>query len=165
MAPVTVRKRHTLRKSEIGRIYSLLQEEIGESASLFRGERVEVVVTDAPWLLYLVDRRPTLMAYGDRVFPTLRGIMDHPFPERRLVVDMGAVPYMANGADVMRPGIIDISGDIRADRPLQVVDERHSKPLAVGIALYDADHIREMVKGKCARNIHHVGDDLWNLEI
>jgi len=165
MAPLIPRKRHTLRKSEIARIRSMLEEEIGESAALFHSDRVEVVSTSAPWSIYLVDRRPLLMAGEDWVFPTLRGIVERPFQERQLVVDMGAVRFMVNGADVMRPGVVEISDDIRVDRPLQVVDERHHKPLAVGIALADAPEIRRQETGKCARTIHHVGDDLWNLEL
>jgi len=82
-----------------------------------------------------------------------------------VVVDTGAVRFVANGADAMRPGIVSISPDIRAGRPVQVVEERHGKPLAVGIALFDAADMEQQEKGKSVRSIHHVGDDIWNLEI
>jgi PUA domain protein len=44
-----------------------------------------------------------------------------------------------------------------------VVDERHQKPLAVGIALYDSETLRNLKHGKTIKNIHWVGDDLWQI--
>jgi PUA domain protein len=82
-----------------------------------------------------------------------------------VVVDSGAVRFVVNGADIMRPGIVSISSDVLAGHPVQVVDERHSKPLAVGIALFGAADMEQQEKGKSVKNIHRVGDDLWNLEV
>jgi len=77
---------------------------------------------------------------------------------------MGAVSYVVNGADIMRPGVVDVTPDVTAGKPVQIVDERHGKPLALGIALYDAADLLAQEKGKVARTWHHVGDDIWNLE-
>ena len=44
---------------------------------------------------------------------------------------------VVNGADVMRPGIVAVSDDVVAGGPVQIVDERHKKPLAIGVALMD----------------------------
>ena len=165
MSKFTVKKRHVIRKSQIARLLDKLAEEIGPSAELFRSDRIERVETDAPVGIYLVDKKPLLMATDTWTFPTLRGLVEHPVPERRVVVDTGAVRFVANGADAMRPGIVSISPDIRAGRPVQVVEERYGKPLAVGIALFDAADMEQQEKGKSVRSIHHVGDDIWNLEI
>ena len=78
---------------------------------------------------------------------------------------MGAVPYMINGADVMRPGIVSVTDDVGAGKPALVVDEIHDKPLAVVIPLYDAAGIIALEKGKAAKNMHYIGDELWNLEL
>jgi PUA domain protein len=43
-----------------------------------------------------------------------------------------------------------------------VVDERHSKPLAIAVALEDSQTAKSMTRGKIARNIHYVGDRLWS---
>ena len=98
-------------------------------------------------------------------FPRSGEFSNTRFPERRIVVDSGAVPYVVNGADVMRPGIVSVSDDIRAGAPAQVVEERHGKPIAICIALHDAPGIREMKSGKACRNIHHVGDEIWATRI
>jgi PUA domain protein len=164
MARIIGKKRHSIRKSQIGPLYAALGEEIGTSASLFRSERVELLETSAGIVVYLVEKKPQLMERDGWVFPTLKGLLEHPFPERRVVVDAGAVPFVVNGADIMRPGIVTLSEDIRSGKPVQVVEERHGKPLATGIALFDADELRKKTSGKVVKTIHYIGDDLWNLE-
>ncbi|MDT8357108.1 MAG: RNA-binding protein [Methanomicrobiaceae archaeon] len=165
MAEITVRKRHTIRKSEAASLFQRLSAEIGESAALFTSGTVERVEIDSPFTVYLVDKKPHIFELGDIVFPTLRGAVERPFPERRIVVDAGAIPFMAKGADVMRPGIVSLTNDVRKDHPVQIVDERHGKPLAIGIALKDGAAIMEESRGKFVRTIHHVGDTLWGLSI
>jgi len=165
MAKITGKKRHSIRKSVIAPLYTALGEEIGESAFLFRSERVELLETSAEINLYLIDKKPQLVERDGWVFPTLRGLLEHPFPERKVVVDTGAVPYVVNGADIMRPGIISVSDDIVAGKPVQVVEERYGKPLAIGLALYNAAELREKNSGKVVKTIYYIGDELWNLEI
>lgn len=165
MAALTVKKRHTIRKDELTELYALLGKEIGPSAERFRSDRVEMAEMEAPFTLYLVDKRPLLMRRDGWVFPTVRGAIERPFPERTIVVDTGAVPFVAKGADVMRPGIVSVTDDIRKGSPAIVVEERHRKALAVVVALLDAPAIRAEAKGKMAKAVHHVGDALWALEL
>ncbi len=165
MPRITVKKRHVIRKSQIADLLRQLVDEIGASADLFRSDRIERVETDTAVGIYLVDKKPLLIATNDWAFPSLRGLVEHPIPERRVVVDAGAVRFVANGADAMRPGIVSISPDVRAGHPVQVVEERHGKPLAIGIALFDAADMERQEKGKSVKSIHYVGDDVWNLEI
>jgi PUA domain protein len=113
----------------------------------------------------MVNKKLLLMDTGDWVFPTLKGAIQFPFPERRIVVDAGAIPYVVNGADVMRPGIVSVTDDVKSSSPVQIVDERHGKPLAIGVALLDAPDIRASTSGKMCKNFHHVSDEIWNIEI
>ncbi len=62
-------------------------------------------------------------------------------------------------------GIVAVSDDVIAGGPVQIVDERHKKPLAIGVALMDGSTIRASAAGKMCKNFHHVGDELWNLEL
>ena len=164
MAKITGKKRHSIRKTQAAALYEALRAQIGESAELFRSDRLELLTTSAGLSLYLVDKKPQLMESGCGVFPTLRGLLEHPVLQRLVVVDAGAVPFVVNGADIMRPGIVSVTDDILAQQPVQVREERHGKPLAVGIALYDAADIRQRTTGKMVKTIHYVGDDLWNVE-
>ena len=151
MKKIVVKKRHSIRKSQAQDILSRLSEQIGPSAKFFHADMVEVLETNANVSLFMVNKKMSLMDNGTWVFPTLRGAILFPFPERRVVVDAGAIPYVVNGADVMRPGIVSISDDVKADAPVQIVDERHGKPLAIGIALFDAPDMRAKTQGKCVK--------------
>lgn len=164
MAKITGRKRHSIRRSQASALFAGLREQIGESAGLFPKEGVELLETNAGVALFLIDKKPQIMQSGEWVFPTLRGLLEHPVSSRRVVVDSGAVPFVVNGADIMRPGIVSVTEDVRAGFPVQVVEERHGKPLAIGIALFDAAEIRERGSGKMVKTIHFIGDELWNVE-
>ena len=41
----------------------------------------------------------------------------------------------------------------------------HNKPLAIGISLITGPEMVENDEGKAIKSIHHVGDEIWNLEI
>ncbi|OPX64233.1 MULTISPECIES: RNA-binding protein [unclassified Methanoregula] len=165
MKKIVAKKRHSIRKSQAQDLLTRLAEQIGPSAKLFHADMIEVLETNADVSLFLVGKKPLLMDTGTWVFPTLRGAVQFPFPERRVAVDAGAIPFVVNGADIMRPGIVSVTDDVKADAPVQIVDERHGKPLAVGIALFDAPAMRAATGGKMVKKFHHVGDEIWILEI
>jgi PUA-domain protein len=165
MKKIVIKKRHSIRKSQAQDLLSRLFDQIGDSAKFFHADMIEVLETNAEITLFLVNKKPLLMDTGDWVFPTLKGAIQFPFPERRIVVDAGAIPYVVNGADIMRPGIVSVTDDVKANGPVQIVDERHGKPLAIGRALLDAPDMRARISGKMCKNFHHVSDEIWNIEI
>ena len=166
MGKLTVRQRYAVRKSKLSEIYRNLEATIGKSAEQFRSDMVEVAeLSGGDVVIYLLDRKPHLMEINGKIFPTLRGAVEKPFDKRRIAIDAGAIPFMVKGADLMRPGVVDISYDVKKDEPVVIVDANHKKPLAIGIALMDADEMQGAQSGKVAKNIHYVGDDIWNLEI
>ena len=164
MPKIIPKKRHSIRKTQITELTARLIAEIDGAANQFTGERLEVVEMNTGLQIFLIDKKPLLMEYSDTVFPTLRGALERPFPQRRIVVDSGAVPYVINGADVMRPGIVSVTDDVRARGLVQIVEERHGKPIAICVAIFDASEIRARTGGKMAKNIHYVGDEIWNIE-
>lgn len=103
---------------------------------------------------------PTLLQSDEGMVPLLSAV--HLVKMREVVVDMGAVPHVARGADIMAPGVVSADEDIEPGSPIVVVDERHKKPLAVGLAVVSG---REMKgpRGKVVKNLHHVGDKIWDL--
>ena len=164
MGKLTSKRRHSIRKSQVSGILERLREEIGDGAEQFSGKMIEVIETNQDVHLYLVDKEQLILEKDGILFPSLRGALSRPFPQKRIVVDMGAVSFVVNGADIMRPGVADVSPDVTAGKPVQSVDERHGKPLASGIALFDAADLLAQEKGKVSRTWHYVGDDIWNLE-
>jgi len=81
----------------------------------------------------------------------------------RIVVDMGAVPHVVGGADIMAPGIRKVSGEFAEMQFLAVVDEKHGKYLAVGRALVGSGPMAATKKGKVVENVHYVGDLIWEV--
>ena len=77
-----------------------------------------------------------------------------------VLVDMGAVKFVCNGAKIMRPGItkFDIfkKGDI-----VVVRDEVHLKTLAAGIAMEDSEIAATKSKGYVIDNLHYISDIFW----
>jgi len=165
MSKIQTKKRHPIKKSQIARINNGLSDEIGPAAELFASKQIEFVSTSGTIQIYLIDKKPLVLEREGRLFPTLVGALERPFPQRRVTIDMGAIPYVINGADIMRPGVVQVTDDVCKDRPVQIVDETHGKPLALGIALYDATDLRSCTSGKVIKTFHYIGDDLWNLEI
>jgi len=118
----------------------------------------EVVVGED--VVYFVDGAPLIVRVKAGLLPSLKftkAIDSLP----RVVVDMGAVAHIANGADVMRPGIKDVRGDFGKGQLVVIVDERFSKPIALGVAGVDSEEMRRASKGKVIRSVHYVGDELW----
>jgi len=111
--------------------------------------------------LFFVEERPLLLRIGGRLLPTLlyREVLEH-LPA--VVVDMGAVPYICRGADVMAPGITEVRGEFERDELVVVRDERYGKALALGLSLFSSAEVREMRKGKAIKNLHYVGDEVWD---
>ncbi len=97
---------------------------------------------------------------GDRVLPFLtenKILEKFPF----VIVDMGAVKFMCNGADVMRPGITSYSEFSKGDI-VCVAEESQRKFLAVGISSRPSSDLDDQQKGHVVRNMHYVSDKFWN---
>ena len=99
------------------------------------------------------------------MFFTLQGLNVYKPREKRVVVDMGAVGFVTKGADVMAPGIVDSDENISEGDHVWICDERHLKPIAVGVALMNGIDMKSNNKGKSVQVIHYVGDMIWHLGI
>ena len=156
-----IKSRHHLKGSESKKILRLIEPFLEDPSPLERLP-LEVAETDDDFNLILLKGRPVFMMLEGKPFFTVRGAIEFP-PKRRMVVvvDSGAVSYIVNGADVMAPGIVEADSDIFPGDPVVIVEERHHKPLAVGVALLPGTEMRG--SGKAVRSVHHVGDDLWDM--
>jgi PUA domain protein len=80
----------------------------------------------------------------------------------KVTVDMGAIRFLTNGANVMRPGIKSFTGPFQTGDVVVVIDEKHGKALAVGTALVASAEGEKMEKGAVVKNVHYIGDKFWN---
>ncbi|WP_299331105.1 RNA-binding protein [Haloplanus sp.] len=157
-----VKSRHHLRSDEIRELEATLDAALGVGLDGEAYERVDLVGTEFD--LVLVDGEPQVFAVDDERFLTVRGANAHP-PERRVVtVDAGAVQFVSDGADVMRPGIVDADEVIDPGDLIVVVEETHGKALAVGRSLEPGADLPGD-SGKVVESVHHVGDDLYEFSV
>ena len=156
-----IRSRHHLRDDEADEIRYALRDTVGvapaEDASIEEAE-----VDDGPDL-FLVDGEPLVVRIDGEYFVTVQGALALEPDDLLVTVDAGAVEFVTNGADVMRPGVVEADEDIEEGDLVVIVEENHGKPLAVGRALTDGgDMLGD--EGRVIESIYHVGDELWEFE-
>lgn len=78
------------------------------------------------------------------------------------VVDEGAIRFLLNGADVMRPGIRRLDDWGPSGKLVVIREEKKGRAIAVGPSTVPSSEAQEMTKGGCVRNAHHVGDKYWS---
>jgi len=156
------RHRRRLRRKEIEKIANELEQVLGckvfsasDTVDMAEGSDFDIVLVNGNILALVIEKTP---------FLTVRGFLQYKATKRYVTVDMGAVPYVCNGADVMCPGIVDADLNIAVDDMVWMRDEKNNKPLAIGSALLSGPELMEGSRGKGVKNIHHVGDKLWKFE-
>jgi len=77
-----------------------------------------------------------------------------------VMVDMGAVKFMCNGANVMRPGITNYSS-FEKDSIVCIIEESQNKFLAVGKSCVISADMESMSKGEVVKNMHYISDKYW----
>ncbi|AGB30644.1 RNA-binding protein [Natrinema pellirubrum DSM 15624] len=153
-----VKSRHHLRSDAVSALEDTLEAQLGVSPEGDAYERVEFEDTD--WEVVLIDGEPQVAYFDEEPFLTVRGANAYD-PDKRLVtVDAGAVSFVSDGADVMRPGITEATDDISPDDLVVIAEESHGKVLAVGRARVDGTEMAGD-EGKVVDSLHHVGDDLY----
>ncbi len=101
-----------------------------------------------------------ILEHGGEYLPFLsEAALLERFP--RVVVDMGAVKFMCNGANVMRPGIRSHS-EFGEGAIVCVAEESRLKFLAVGRAQVASSELGGMERGEVVENLHYVSDRFWD---
>ena len=157
-----IKSRVILRKNDRSKIVSSLKDIFGDAVDAFSASKFEVVTTDEGKIIF-VDGKQMFMELEGQVFLTVRGALAFGPQVRRVVVDMGAVKFVVNGADIMSPGITAADDGILKDDLVVIVDESHKKPLAVGKALMSGPEMVESTSGKAVKSLLHVGDAFWEM--
>lgn len=157
-----ISSRHHLRSDEVTAITDMLEQTLGVEVEATSFELVELADTD--YDIVLIDGDPLVWYPGGEPFLTVNGANEFE-PTRRLVeVDTGAISFVSDGADVMRPGINTADESISAGDLVIVVEEAHGKALAIGRAETDGEDMLGE-KGKVVSSLHHVGDELYTFSV
>ena len=153
-----VSSRHHLRSDAVSDIEAALAEGFGVELSVEGGERVEFA--DSDWSVVLVDGEPLVTYLDGEPAPTVRGANERPPTKRVVTVDAGAVSFVSDGADVMRPGIVEADEDVEPGDLVAIAEETHGKVLAIGRSrVAGSDLLGD--SGKVIDSLHHVGDELY----
>lgn len=153
-----IKSRHHLKGSDARKIIAKIEPFLEDPSSL-RQSSLEMAVSDEGVDLIFIEGRPLLMIVEDQPFFTVLGAIEM-MPYKRLVmVDSGAVRFVVNGADIMKPGIVSADPEIAVGDLVVIVEERHNKPLAIGRALVAGTEMKG--EGKAVKSLHHVGDVIW----
>jgi len=151
-----------LREKEIKKVLAEFKASYSLDEKTFNRKPTAELAETGNGALIFIDNRPVILRREGKLFPTLT------FNEAleklpKAVVDMGAIPHICNGADIMAPGIRAIEGTFQEGATILVVDERFRKPLAIGLTLVNSNQMRETKQGKVISNTHFVGDQIWQI--
>jgi len=158
----TKQRRYALKTKEAKQILTEASKNLKLDLEVLFGSKVNVEVVESDvGMIYLVGGKPLFHKAGDKVLPTLL-FSEFTAQAPKIVVDMGAVPYVCKGADVMAPGIVRIEGEFSKGDLVLVVDMKFGKALALGESLYDAEAAKQTKKGPVVKTLHYVSDKIWN---
>ena len=154
-------RRYPLKAKDAKQIIEETHQKLHVNLEHLLGDKaiVELVESEGG-LIYLIAGKPLLFKLSDRLLPTLL-FSEFITKAPRVVVDMGAVPYVCKGATVMAPGIVRVEGDFAPLDLVLVVDVKFGKALAVAEALMDSEMARSAKKGPVVKTLHYVGDKIW----
>jgi len=158
---IKIKNRYPLKRKEVKIIFEELQKAFNCN---FFDDKTKIESGEIDGIkMILVDDEPCFVYYENKIVFTLHGVNRYKLKERFIVVDMGAIRFITNGADVMAPGVVDADKNICENELVWVCDEKHHKPLAIGFALMNGEQMIHEDKGKAVKVIHYVGDNLWNI--
>jgi PUA-domain protein len=156
-------RRYTLKSSDAKTLFSTASKKLGINLVGLVDSKVNVeAVGTGRGELLLVNKKPFLFRTKETVYPTLA------FEEiisklPKVVVDMGAVRHVCNGAGIMAPGIVQYEGEFKKGDLVSIVDIKFRKRLALGEAQYGMDVAKSVKQGVVVKNIHYVSDEIWNV--
>jgi len=162
-----IKSRHFIRKSELKPLKEEILKQYDDSfiEQVFpKKSNVEVIQTESGDTLYAVNNELKLWKSKYGYIPVLTLLLNNRVDLKTIVVDFGAIRYVANGADVMRPGITKIDPTIEKGDIVKIEEETHHRALAVGRALYNAAEMEATTTGKVIKNLHTIQDPIWEFE-
>ena len=164
---MNIKQRHFIQKSQIKDLKDEILSQYDEeflAQIIPEKARIEFIQTEAGDVLYAINNELRLWKSQEGYIPVLTLLLENKINLKKVIVDMGAIRFVANGADIMRPGITNIDPSIKKGDIIDIVDETHDRSLAVGKALYDAKEMEAKKSGKVVKNLHTIQDAVWKFE-
>ena len=151
-------KTNLISKSETNHILEMVSKQWNQELPKIKNLKVYFIDQNSQ---LIVGSGITILKIDDQYLPFLNQTQVlEKFPN--VMVDMGAVKFMCNGANVMRPGIKKYT-KFSKDDVVCIVEESKHKFLAVGKALTDSLELENISKGEVLKNLHYVSDKYWEI--
>jgi PUA-domain protein len=159
----TKQRRYPIKPKEAKQLLDEASKTLNFNVEEALGQKINVEVVESDvGSIYVLNGKPLLFRVeGGKILPTLQ-FSQYVAKAPKVIVDMGAVPFVCKGADVMAPGIVRIEGEFNAGDLLVVADIKFGKALALGEALMDSANARQTKKGPVVTTLHYVSDKVWD---
>ena len=152
--------RRRLKDKEVRQLLKEFIERFPASEAILRSAKSFEELPVEQGVVLFADGKPLILRKQGILLPSLKfDELINGMPH--VVVDMGAVAHVANGAQIMRPGIKQFGGEFAKGELVVIVDERFSKAIALGLAEMNSEAMKSLTKGRVITNVHYVGDELW----
>lgn len=154
-------KRQVVSKHDSRDLIAKLESSTGAHMELPRSAQVEILEPEEGSKFVTVDGRFTFIESDGGYLPFV-GSAEAVGLFPSVTIDQGALKYIINGADVMRPGISKYDDWGEAGKIVVVREDKKGRAAAVGRASVPSNEMAELKKGVCVKNLHHAGDRYWN---
>lgn len=140
------------------------QYEIDMTQLLRKEDVLESIKTTDKKVFILRNGVPIFILQHDRYIPTVKCVHLIPDIAKKVVVDVGAIKYLINGADVMAPGLLHRTSDYPAVQENEVVSvygygKTHA--LGVGVVQMDNQQVEQIKSGVAIKMLSHLGDKTY----
>jgi len=162
MRELSVKRRYRLRAKESKEVLAWIEDRFGVDLS---GLEDLECGSMGDHKAYLANGKVVALEMDGGLMPTIHGLMEHGPTKAYVTVDMGAVRFLANGADVMSPGIVEADPSIEPGDIVWVRDVKNKRPLCVGRALISGPEMALKGPGKAIATLHLVGDTIFNAQV
>jgi len=162
MSDIRIKKRGRLREKEIKALSEEISQKVGIQVFTLKDTIDKAESSDFD--VIFVNNEILAMVISGKAFLTVKGLLRYNPPRSFVTVDMGAVPFVVKGADIMGPGIVDADMEIRPGDFVWVRDVKNLRALAIGEAIVSGMEMLQKKPGKAIKSIHYVGDKLWKYD-
>jgi len=160
-----IKSRKFLSKKEKKTLQSNLIETYGSDATSFfqMTDNIEEARTDEGNFV-VKNGKIWFFSIEKLIIPSIFCLRESEFNLPKIVVDIGAIRFITNGADVMAPGIVYFGDQIQKNTIIAIHEEKADAIIAVGLTLVSSQEFDKIEKGKVIKTLHYLNDPIWKFQ-
>lgn len=157
-----IKSRNIISKKDKRDLQEYLITRFGDSASemIQKSFIIESAKTDEG-LFYLNNGKIWFFIYDKEFLPSIHCLRESSLKLSKVIVDIGAIRFVTNGADIMAPGVVFFDETIEEGTIVAIHEEKANTIIGVGLSLINSKDFEKTKKGKIVKNIHYLTDSIW----